>query len=184
MNKTCNVTNKSGGHVVYKVPEKSIRRDFNARETKRNIPVEELEMLAAQQGGRELIYNYLMIDDEEILRYVINAEPAPEYFIKEADLPNWMNTCSLAEFQDALDFAPEGTKDLIKKYAVDLKLNDYAKRQALKEQLHFDVSKALEMIEEDKKEEVKPLQRRTAVKANEDNKPVRRVAVAQSENKE
>jgi len=63
-----------------------------------------------------------------------------------------MDTCSLDEFKDALDFAPEGTKDLIKKYAVEKPLNDFSKREAIKDQLGFDVSKALENIQPDEEE--------------------------------
>ena len=55
-----------------------------------------------------------------------------------------MDTCSLDEFKDALDFAPNGTKDLIKKYAVSKPLNDFSKREAIKAQLGFDVTAAVE----------------------------------------
>ena len=34
--------------------------------------------------------------------------------LKEAQIPTWINSCSLDEFKDALDFAPEGIKELIK----------------------------------------------------------------------
>lgn len=163
MKDTCNVTNKSAGHVTYSIPELSVRRSFNARETKKDIPVRELEMLAAQSGGRELIYGYLYIEDNDILEHVINAQAAPEYWLKESDIPSWLNNCSLPEFQDALDFAPEGTKDLIKKYSIEIPLNDYSKRQALKEQLDYDVTKILENIkpEEGEEKQVTPPTRRT-----------------------
>jgi len=39
-----------------------------------------------------------------------------------------MKTGSLDEFLDCLDFAPEGVTDLIKTLAVELPLNDVAKR--------------------------------------------------------
>ena len=54
-----------------------------------------------------------------------------------------MESCSIDEFKDALDFAPNGTKDLIKQYAVSKPLNDYDKREAIKAQLGLDVSKAI-----------------------------------------
>lgn len=63
-----------------------------------------------------------MVDDKEILEYLINGRVEPEYWIKEEDINKWMSTCTLEEFQDALDFAPEGTKDLIKAHAVSLPL--------------------------------------------------------------
>lgn len=63
-----------------------------------------------------------------------------------------MDSCSIDEFKDALDFAPDGTKDLIKKYAVSKPLNDYDKREAIKAQLGFDVSKAIENMKPDEDE--------------------------------
>lgn len=146
MEKVCNVTNKSCGLVIYKVPELNIRREFQPHETKKNIPVNELEQLASQSGGRTLIYNYLYLEDPEVLEEVVNQEIAPEYWLKETDIPNWMKTCSLDEFKDAIEFAPLGTIDLIKQYAVSLPLNDAAKRAALKEQLNYDIDVILKNV--------------------------------------
>lgn len=100
-------------------------------------------------GGLELLYNYLMVEDKEIINYLINGEVAPEYWLTEDKIPSWLVTSSLDEFKDALDFAPEGTKDLIKKYAVLTELNDFSKREAIKEQLGFDVTRAIENSKDD-----------------------------------
>lgn len=67
-----------------------------------------------------------------------------------------MDSCSLDEFKDALDFAPDGTKDLIKKYAIEKPLNDHSKRVAIKEQLGFDVDKAIENNGPDEEEKKTP----------------------------
>lgn len=180
MKKVCNVTNKSSGRVVYLIREDNIRRVFYPGEVKRNVEVAELEKLVQQPGGLSLLYNRLFIDDVEVLRHLINAEETPEYWLRENNISQWMEQCSLDEFKDALDFAPEGTKDLIKQYAVSLPLNDYAKRQAIKEQLNFDVTAAVENKGEDvtKVNDELPKQangRRTnsiTIKAPEVNKPV------------
>lgn len=152
MNDTCSVSNKSTSVVAYTIPDMNLTRQFAAHETKKNISVRELEQLTQQPGGEVLLYNYLMVHDPEIISYLINGEVAPEYWLKEADIPNWMNNCTLDEFKDALDYAPEGTKDLIKQNALSMPLQDFAKRQAIKEQLGFDVTKALELTAEDKDE--------------------------------
>lgn len=165
MRDTCTVTNKSTGRVVYKVPDLNIRREFRPRETKKDIAVKELEGLAAQAGGRVILYNYLMIHEKDVIEYLINGEVAPEYWLTEDKIPEWMNSCSLDEFKDALDFAPQGTKDLIRKYSVSLPLNDYSKRQAIKEMLGFDVTKAIENLgneDENTASSVKTNTRRTA----------------------
>lgn len=136
------VTNRSNGIVIYSVPDMHVSREFNRKETKK-IPYGELLALAQQPGGRELIYNYLFVQNAEALESALNIKEQPEYWLKESDIPKWINSCSLNEFKDALDFAPEGIISLIKKYAVEVPLNAADKREALKEQLKFDVDKAI-----------------------------------------
>lgn len=140
-NTICAVTNRSGGFVTYSIPDKHIRREFAPHETKK-VAYEEIEEVASQPGGRELIYNYLYIA-EDILKEGLNIKPEVEYYLKEEDVDKWMSTCSLDEFKDALQFAPEGVKDLIKSHAVSLPLNDVAKCEALKTQLNFDCMAAI-----------------------------------------
>ena len=141
------VTNRSNGSVVYRIPERHIRREFNRKETKK-VPFQEIMEVAAQPGGRELIYNFLLIESEEVVKDGLNLNAEPEYWLTEDMIAGeWMDTCTLNAFKDALDFAPEGVKALIKKYAVSKPLNDMAKRQALLDQLKFDVTKAFAMNE-------------------------------------
>ena len=64
-----------------------------------------------------------------------------------------MESGSLDEFLDMLDFAPMGVMDLIKTFAVSLPLNDIQKRRALKEKTGFDVNAALTHVEEEKQED-------------------------------
>lgn len=149
MNTKCTVSNKSAGSVVYKIPEMNIRREFQPHETRKNVDVAELEALSQLPGGKAMLCNYLFVDDAEIINYLLNAEPVLEYWLTEDQLPNWMVTCSLDEFKDALDFAPLGTKDLIKKLAVNMPLNDIAKREAIKEQLGYDVTASIEAAKDD-----------------------------------
>ena len=161
MDKMCKVTNRSGGRVIYNIAEDHIRREFYNKETK-EIPLAELEKLAQQPGGRKLIYNYLSIQDADTVQRLVNRPIEPEYWLTEDKIPSWMNTCSLDEFKDALDFAPEGIKDLIKKYSISLPLNDFAKRQAIFDQLGFNVTQAIENSGEDGEpvKAAKPAERR------------------------
>ena len=176
MDKMCKVTNRSAGRVIYNIPEDHIRREFYNKETK-EIALSELEKLAQQPGGRKLIYNYLSIQDADTIGHLVNRPIEPEYWLTEDKIPGWMNTCSLDEFKDALDFAPEGIKDLIKKYAVSLPLNDFAKRQAMFEQLGFNVTKAIENSGEEGESAKtgKPAERR--VIRNENAETQRRVVI-------
>ena len=179
MKNFCKVSNKSAGRVIYNIKEAGIRREFYPSETK-EINVSELQQLVQQPGGKELLYNYLYVNDREIIELLINGEIAPEYWIAPTDLAKWMNDCSLAEFQDALDFAPEGTKDLIKQYAVKMPLNDYSKRRAIKDQLGFDVDAVLENSDEEEKP-TQPAGRRVTAAATVPDIPKRRVVVGNKE---
>lgn len=172
MNTLIAVTNRSDGMVLYEVPDLGTKREFNCKETKQ-IPYKELVSLAQQPGGRELIYNFLFVQDGEALEKALNVEEQPEYWLTEEKIPSWMNSCSLSEFQDALDFAPEGVKDLIKKYAISMPLNAADKRAAIKEQLKFDIDRAIENAKDDDAVTVAPapkVVRRSQPKYNVVNK--------------
>lgn len=178
MNTECKVINKSAGRVVYKLPELGVRREFYPNE-KKILSVKELESLSQTPGGRNLLYNYLLVDDKEIINYLINGKVEPEYWIREEEIDSWMQTCSLEAFKDALDFAPQGTKDLIKAHAVSMPLNDVAKRDAIREQLNFDVSAAIEHLKESNEGKDTPVEktaRRVQINASEET-PVRRVVI-------
>ena len=136
------VTNRSNGTVILKVQDRHFRAELNPKET-RLLNYGDILDVAAQPGGRNLIYNFLLIQDAEALRQGLNVKEEPEYWLTEEKIPSWMNTCSLDEFKDALQFAPQGVLDLIKKYAVSQPLNDMAKRIAIKDALQFDVTLAI-----------------------------------------
>lgn len=145
MKETCTVANKSTGRTGYTLKELNVRREFMPGEIKKNISVAELEALSQRPGGKNILLNYLQVQDLEVINYLLNGTPPVEYWLSEDKISEWMNSSSLAEFQDALDFAPEGTKDLIKKFAVSMPLADTNKLKAIKDQLGYDVLKAIEL---------------------------------------
>lgn len=137
------VKNRSASIVVYRIPEKNIRREFAPGETKK-LPYGELVDLSYQSGGRTLMENFLQITSDEAVQD-LNLHTEPEYYMSEQQIIDLLKNGSLDAFLDCLDFAPVGVIDLVKKYAVALPLNDSAKREALKKKTGFDVSKALAM---------------------------------------
>ena len=155
-----NVKNRSSSVVVYKIPETNLRREFAPGETKR-VPFGELEKLTYQEGGRELLENFLQILEEEVTTD-LNVKREIEYNMSEAEVAELLRTGSLDAFLDALDFAPIRVIDLIKSVAVQLPLTDIDKRKALKQKTGFDVDKALIHIEEEKAEEKAPAAAPTA----------------------
>lgn len=149
--KIVRVTNRDNGHVGYRIPDmNNLVRDFSANETK-NITVEELKKLAYISGGPTLIRDYLIIDDAEVVKEVL-GEVEPEYYYTENDVKNLLLTGSLDALKDCLEFAPKGTIDLVKKLAIEMPLNDIAKRKAILEMTGFNVDAAI-MVNEETKEE-------------------------------
>lgn len=146
-----NVKNRSSSVVVYRIPESNLRREFAPGETKR-IPFGELEKLTYQQGGREMLEQFLQIVDEAVTSD-LNVHREVEYDMSEAQVAELLRSGSLNAFLDALDFAPIGVIDLIKVMAIKLPLTDLNKRKALKEKTGFDVDSALRHLEEEKAEE-------------------------------
>lgn len=148
--KIFNVKNRSSIKVIYTIPDLNIRRTFEPGQSF-SVTYEELERLSFQPGGQTLMNEYLYISDPK----GANEKPAedsvlpPEYYFTEEDVKELLlNTKNdpenMDKFLDALDFGVEGVKELIKKYAVELPCNDVAKREAIKEKLHFDVTAVIQ----------------------------------------
>lgn len=150
-NKIYQVKNRSASVVVYNIPEDNIRREFSPGEPKK-ITFGELEKLSYQPGGRELMANYLLLRAEELTE-AFNIPREVEYDMSEEQIVELLRTGSQDAFLDALDFAPIGVIDLIKKFAVSLPLSDLNKIMALKEKTGFDVTKALAAIQAEREEE-------------------------------
>ena len=89
---------------------------------------------------------YLVINDQEVCEY-LGLETEPEYFYGEEEVRTLLSSGTLDQLLDCLDFAPTGVIDLIKKIAVETKLNDVRKREAIKEKIGFDVSAAILNVE-------------------------------------
>ena len=150
MNTLCRVKNRGASTVVYRIPDKGIRREFKPGQIMA-ISAEELEELTFQPGGTVILSQFLQILDMEGIN-ATRIKTEPEYHMSEADVANLIRTGSLDAFLDALDFAPIGVIDLIKKMSVDIPLVDIPKRKALKEKTGFDVEAALKHNEESKEE--------------------------------
>ncbi len=174
-NKMVKVINKFGGTVGYDVPEMGIHRNFYPKESK-EISFEELERLSFMPGGDVILKNYLEIVDEDVIMNLFNEKPEPEYHYSENDVKQLLTIGTLDQFLDCLDFAPDAIKDMIKDLAVELPLNDMNKRQAIKDKLGFDVTKAIEI----KNTKYDGADEEEFVKAKE-NKTSRRAAPLKSE---
>ena len=104
------------------------------------------ELRAAVQvpGTYSVIQDDLIIHSAEAVKELFpSAEP--EYFYGTKEVDELLLRGSLDQLKDALDFAPDGVIALIKDRAVELKLNDMDKREAIFDQTGFNITKALEI---------------------------------------
>lgn len=137
------VTNRDSGSVGYVIPDlNNLYRRFSAGETK-TLTFEELEKLSWIPGGKRILTNYLKLDNEEAVAELL-GEVQPEYYYSEDEVKILLSPEGTVEqLEDCLRYAPDGVLELIKKTAVETKLNDLAKRNAIKKILNFDVSAAI-----------------------------------------
>ena len=178
------VTNRYDGRVGYTIPDLgNLHRSFIPGETK-EVTMEELRKLSYLTGGQEMIADYFVLDNQDAINELLNNGVEPEYYYTESDVKNLLLTGSLDELKDCLDFAPEGVVEIVKKLAVDLKLNDIAKRKAIKDATGFNVDMAIYVNEETSEEKVvEKKERRTSTKAVATTSTGRRTAAPTSKYK-
>lgn len=134
------VTNRNNGTTGYTL-QNGVRRQFQIGQS-RKVDLEELRELAAIPGGEYILQNYLIINDKTALDY-LNIAPEPEYFYTEKEIKELLLNGTLDQFEDCLNFAPQGVIDLVRSMAIDLKLPDVRKRELIFEKTGFNVTNAL-----------------------------------------
>lgn len=143
-NELIKVTNRDNGTVGYTIPDLgNLHRNFQPRETK-EITMEELRKLSYLPGGQTLLEDCLIIQNEAAITELLGGVE-PEYYYTEDEIKELLLRGNILQLKDCLNFAPQGVIDLVKTMAVDLKINDLDKREAILEKTGFNVSKAIEI---------------------------------------
>lgn len=138
------ICNRDNAAVFYDIPEMNgLHRVFQPNEIK-EVTLEELIKLSYEPGGMNLLRNNFILDNKEAIDMII-GQVEPEYNYTSADVKNLLLNGSLDELLDCLDFAPEGVIELVKTLAVELPLNDVAKREAILEKTNFNVTNAIQI---------------------------------------
>ena len=177
------ITNRYDGRAGYSIPEMGgLQREFAPGETK-EVTMEELRKLSYIPGGQAMLEKYFVLDSKEAINELIGGVE-PEYYYTDEDVKNLLLSGSLDELKDCLDFAPNGVIELVKKYAVDLKINDISKRKAIKDATGFNIDMAVYINEETSEERVEEKkERRTAVRKTETTSTGRRTTAPTSKYK-
>lgn len=143
------IRNRSDSFVGYAVPDMNLSRTFAPNEEKA-VDALEIEKLAYQAGGQELIDGYFIIDNESLAASISpHYANEPEYRYTTDDVKRLIKEASIDEFLDALDFAPAGTIETIKSMCATLPVTDTLKIDAIKKRYGIDLSKIIENIKEE-----------------------------------
>ena len=138
------ICNRDNAAVFYDIPEMNgLHRVFQPNEVK-EVTLEELIKLSYEPGGMNLLRNNFILNNKEAIKMIL-GHVEPEYTYTPADVKNLLLNGSLDELLDCLDFAPEGVIELVKTLAVELPLNDVAKREAILEKTNFNVTNAIQI---------------------------------------
>ena len=180
------VKNRDSGTVGYTIPELgNLHRSFSKGETK-EITMDELRKLSYISGGKVLLQNYLIVQNQDALKELLSDDVEPEYYYGEEEIKKLLLTGSNDQLLDCLEFAPEGVIGLVKDLAVSLKINDISKRNIILEKTGFNVTNAIAINEEtieSEGEEAKSSRRSAPVTVEKsDETPKRRVAAPQQYN--
>lgn len=150
-NKIISLTNRDTGSVGYTIPDTGTHRRFTPGETKQ-VTFDEIEKLSWAPGGKEMLRDFLIIQDQEAAEEILgNVEP--EYFYTKATVDKLLQEGSLEQLQDTLEYAPKGVLELVKQEAVELKLDSSAKREEIKKATNFNVTNAIDLGVNEKPEE-------------------------------
>ena len=142
--------NRDTGSVGYTLEDTGTHRRFTPGEAKR-VTFDEIEKLSWAKGGKELLRDYLIIQDEEAAKEIL-GKVEPEYFYTKETVKKLLTEGSLEQLQDTLEFGPKGVVDLVKQEAVELQVNNVAMRKEIQKQTNFNVDKAIEINEESKED--------------------------------
>ena len=175
------VQNLTGSVVSYMVPETNNVRHFSGQQLRRDITAGELRSLYATKGGRVLIEDYLSIKDKELAsEFNISTDVFEhEYSWTQKEVDDVLKTGSLDALKDALEFGPEGIKQLIIDRAIELRIPDNNKLKVIQEFTGRDVSNMIELdteLENPKEENTSKGTRRVVSKKSDTTQNQRRVS--------
>ena len=133
------VKSRATGKITYSIPALRIKRTWFSSGDIINIPIDELIELTTVEGGRRMLDEFLLINDEEARTALYDYELAPEYDYTEAEVIYLLQEATDTQLLDALDYAPEGVLHLIRSLAVKNKPNTLAKLNAINEKFKINL---------------------------------------------
>ena len=148
------VRNMVNHKVVYKIPDQNRRVVFEPFQ-ERKVSAGELRGLHYTVGGEALIHDYLCVKNNDLREEFNIPKDQIEYDWELKDIKHILldNNASIEALQDALDFAPEGIREMIIDYAVIWKIPDTNRRKVITQMTGIDINKQIEFTELNEKDQ-------------------------------
>lgn len=144
------VVNNSTGSVSYYSELSRMNRKWDKPNTKKKISLEELRELVSASGGYELLENFLLIKDIDV-REELGLPVDKTYMLDEKEIKAVLKK-SVDVLVDTLENTSESIKEKIAQTAIDTKLSDLDKLEAIQEHTGVDVLFAIKEKKEEEKQ--------------------------------
>ena len=133
------ITNLVGHRVAYKLPNGQFRR--LAPYATMRVKVEELHQAAYERGNLVIFQDFIRVNNLDLaMEFGIDSEETIEYNWTQNDIKACLKNDDINVLLDALDFAPEGIKQQLVDYAVELEIPDERKRKAINDKMGVDIT--------------------------------------------
>ena len=143
------VVKRAKGSVGYKLDTLRVSRRWqHDAKDPIYIPVGELIELTTIPGGRKLLEEYLIIQDDEARFEVLGIETPPEYLYTEKEINYLLQKGSNEQLLDCLDYAPSGVLDLVKMLAIQNKPDTTVKIDAINKKFNIDLNELIKINSE------------------------------------
>lgn len=146
LTKKVKVWNRAAGEVFYAIPDLRVRREWTRPGDMQPVSLEELQALKYIPGGQKLLEKYLLIKDQDACE-LLELPQDPEYFYDENDIKVLLKEGTIDQLLDCLEFAPAGVIALLKKIAVETKLDSAEKRNIINEHLKINIDAMIKNTE-------------------------------------
>lgn len=146
MNNKIEVESKYKGYLSAKESNTNIRRVFPHIGFKMMLDRESIKNIAYSPGGREILQNYLIIRDKDLIDELA-LELEPEDTFNEQDIKELLLNGTYEQLEDALRYGSEGTRQLIKDCAINIKLFDNNKVKLISNFLNINLNTILDFSE-------------------------------------
>lgn len=150
-----------------------------------NIAAGELRQASYNHGNLVIFRNFLRVGNKDLAEeFGVDCDETIEYNWTTEDIKKCLESGSLDELLDALDFAPEGIKQELADLAVELEIPDERKRTAIKEKTGADISAMIINKHQydnqgENTEDDKPSQRRAAKKTTSTGRRTKKAATTE-----